>query len=159
MRLLAALLIAFATQAGAAELTGRVVSIADGDTITVLDADHAQHIVRLAGIDAPEKRQAFGNVSRQHLAGLVFQHDVIVEWKKRDRYGRLVGVVRVDGHDANLAQVQAGLAWHYKAYEREQSTADRQSYADAESAARNAREGLWRDLAPLAPWEFRHPLR
>ena len=156
MRLLAVLLIAFAAHAGATELVGRVVSIADGDTITVLDAEHVQHIVRLAGIDAPERKQAFSNVSRQHLAGLVFQRDVAVEWRKRDRYGRLVGVVRVDGQDADLAQVQAGLAWHYKAYEREQSTADRLAYADAEGVARAVQLGLWRDAAPVAPWEFRH---
>lgn len=60
-----------------------VVSIADGDTVTVLDAEHTQHKVRLAGIDAPERGQAFGNVSRQHLAGLVFQRDVTVDWHKR----------------------------------------------------------------------------
>ena len=156
MRLLAVLLVAIATHAGAAELVGRVVSIADGDTITVLDAKHVQHIVRLAGIDAPERKQPFSNVSRQHLAGLVFQRDVAVEWRKRDRYGRLVGVVRVDGQDANLAQVQAGLAWHYKAYEREQRFSNRQAYADAENAARAANVGLWHDAAPTAPWDWRH---
>ena len=156
MRLLAALLLALVTSASGAELAGRVVSIADGDTVTVLDADHVQHIVRLAGIDAPEKRQPFGNVSRQHLAGLVFQRDVTVEWKKRDRYGRMIGVVRIDGQDASLAQVQAGLAWHYLAYAGEQRPADRLAYADAEQQARADRQGLWRDLAPVPPWEWRH---
>jgi endonuclease YncB( thermonuclease family) len=103
MRIVLALLLTLATHAGAAELWGRVVSLADGDTLTVLDGDRVLHTVRLAGIDSPERRQAFGNVSRQHLAGLVFDRDVTVEWHKRDRYGRLVARVLVGGQDANLA--------------------------------------------------------
>ena len=73
-------------------LTGQVVKITDGDTLTVLDASRQQHRIRLTGIDAPEKRQAFGTVSRQHLAGLVFGHVVTVEWHKRDRYQRILGL-------------------------------------------------------------------
>jgi endonuclease YncB( thermonuclease family) len=80
MRIVLALLLTLATHAGAAELWGRVVSLADGDTLTVLDGDRVLHTVRLAGIDSPERRQAFGNVSRQHLAGLFFDRDVTVEW-------------------------------------------------------------------------------
>jgi hypothetical protein len=80
MRIVLALLLTLATHAGAAELWGRVVSLPDGDTLTVLDGDRVLHTVRLAGIDSPERRQAFGNVSRQHLAGLVFDRDVTVEW-------------------------------------------------------------------------------
>jgi endonuclease YncB( thermonuclease family) len=74
-------------------LTGEVVALSDGDTITVLDSSNVQHKVRLAGIDAPESKQAFGTVSRQHLAALVFRKQVTVEWFKRDRYGRIVGKV------------------------------------------------------------------
>ena len=136
---------------------GRVVAIADGDTVTVLDATQTQHKVRLAGIDAPEKHQAYGNVSRQHLASAVFGRTVTVDWTKRDRYGREIGKILVDGADANLGQIEAGLAWHYKKYEREQSPKDRAAYAAAEQAARAARRGLWQDPDPIAPWVFRHP--
>lgn len=143
----------------ATQLAGEVVGLSDGDTVTVLDATKTQYKVRLAGIDAPEKSQPFGNRSRQHLAELVFRKQVVVEWSKQDRYGRIVGKVLVAGRDACLAQVSAGLAWHYKAYQREQSPGDQAAYAAAEEAARGKRVGLWRDPAPMAPWEFRHARR
>lgn len=86
--------LALAANAGLAEvLVGRVVSVADGDTLTVLDASRRQHKIRLAGIDAPEKKQPFGNVSRQSLGQLTHGKQVLVEWHKRDRYGRLIGKV------------------------------------------------------------------
>jgi hypothetical protein len=94
--------------------------------------------------------EPFGTVSRQHLASLVFGQDVTVEWHKRDRYGRLVGRVVVDGRDANLAQSEAGLAWHYVAYAGEQAPADRQAYSQAEQAARARAAGIWRDHEPVA---------
>lgn len=136
---------------------GRVVAIADGDTVTVLDATNTQHKVRLAGIDAPEKHQAYGNVSRQHLASAVFGRTVTVDWTKRDRYGREIGKILVDGVDANLRQIEAGQAWHYKKYEREQSPVDRAAYAAAEQTARAGRRGLWQETDPIPPWVFRHP--
>lgn len=159
MRLILALLLAVATHASAAELLGRVVKVADGDTITVLDAGRVQHVVRLAGIDAPEKGQPFGQVSRRRLVERVIAHDVAVEWHKRDRYGRLVGVVMLDGQDVNLELVAAGLAWHYRAYEGEQAPEQRQAYREAEEAARAAHTGLWREAGPVAPWEHRKALR
>src|SRR5262245_12419994 len=85
------LLLFVATSATADTLTGRVVAVADGDTITVLDASHVQHKIRLAGIDSPEKAQPFGQRSKQNLSALVYRKDVTVEWSKRDRYGRIVG--------------------------------------------------------------------
>lgn len=137
-------------------LQGKVVGISDGDTITVLDGSKAQHKIRLAGIDAPEKSQAFGERSKQHLSDLVFGKTVTVDWNKTDRYGRTVGKVIVNSRDANLGQVSAGLAWHYKQYEKEQSAPDRTSYAQAEIDARNRRIGLWNDATPVPPWDFRH---
>lgn len=137
-------------------IEGRVVGIADGDTITVLDDTNTQHKIRLAGIDAPEKKQAFGNSSKKSLSDLVFAKSVTVETDKRDKYGREVGKVLVGGVDANLEQVKRGMAWHYKAYEREQSVIDRKVYADAENEAKHARRGLWTDAAPEPPWEFRN---
>ncbi|BCT69544.1 thermonuclease family protein [Nitrosospira sp. NRS527] len=141
--------------AQAETLTGEVVKIADGDTLTVLDASKQQHRIRLTGIDAPEKKQAFGTVSKQHLANLVFGRAVMVEWHKRDRYQRILGKVLVDGQDANLEQIRAGLAWHYKQYGKDQQPVDRRLYAEAEEAARLKGVGLWCDPAPLPPWDFR----
>ncbi len=137
-------------------VSGLVVGIADGDTLTLLDAANVQHKVRLAGIDAPEKRQAFGERSKQNLAGLVFRKQVIVEWSKLDRYGRMIGKVIRGQEDVCRAQIYAGLAWHYKAYEREQTAGDREDYARAELEARTGKRGLWRDSAPMPPWDFRH---
>ena len=145
-----------ALSCAATQLTGRVVGVHDGDTVTVLDANRVQHKIRLAGIDAPELKQAFGTRSRQNLAGMVFGKDVLVEWNKRDRYGRTVGVVLVGGHDANLEQIRSGMAWWYRQYAREQTPNDRQLYELAENEARAAKHGLWADAAPVPPWEWRH---
>lgn len=138
---------------------GRVVRIADGDTITVLDSEKHQHKIRLVGIDAPEKKQAFGQVSRQNLARLVFGKNVTVEVRKLDHYRRELGKVVVGDVDANLEQIKAGLAWHYKKYAREQPTEERAAYSEAERVARENHIGLWRDANPIPPWEFRHGAR
>lgn len=142
--------------AGAATLIGKVVGVSDGDTITVLDAGKVQHKIRLAGIDAPEKAQAFGQSSKEHLSDSVFGKQVQVEFSKTDKYGRIVGKVLVNGMDANLQQVRSGMAWHYKEYMGEQTSADRASYAQAESFAKSSQQGLWRDAKPMPPWEWRH---
>lgn len=137
-------------------LRGRIVGVSDGDTVTLLDAARQQHKIRLAGIDAPEKSQAFGQRAKERLSDLVFGQPVTVEGRKTDRYGRLVGKVIVSGTDANLMQLRAGMAWHYKQYEKEQTPADRQLYAQTERAAQDQRLGLWRDANPQPPWDFRH---
>ena len=129
--------------------------MADGDTLTVLDSAKTQHKIRLAGIDAPEKAQPFGDRSKQNLSKWVYRRDVIVEWHKKDRYGRLVGVVLVDGHDVNLEQVRAGFAWWYRDYAREQTPADRKVYETAEHAAKEQKLGLWADPQLVPPWEWR----
>lgn len=139
-----------------ADFTGNVVGVSDGDTITVLDTDKVQHKIRLTGIDAPEKKQPFGNRSKQSLSDMVFNKTVAVETNKRDRYGRELGKVLASGKDVNLEQVRAGLAWHYKAYELTQPVADRQAYAEAENEAKAAKRGLWVDAEPTPPWEWRH---
>lgn len=139
----------------AATLTGLVVGVSDGDTVTVLDSARAQHKIRLAGIDAPEKHQPFGNASKASLSAKIFNREVEVEYNKSDRYGRLVGKITVGGIDANLEQVKAGMAWHYKAYEKEQRPEDRLAYGRAEDAARLQKIGIWRDPDPTPPWEFR----
>ncbi len=153
---LAALIWAAATLSMAGEqLHGRVVGVIDGDTVDVLDAGKVQHRIRLAGIDAPEKGMPYGQKSKQHLSDLVFGREVTVEGDKLDRYHRVVGKIVVNGRDANLAQVSSGMAWHYKQYQKEQSPADRQAYAEAEDQAHQAHKGLWADKEPVPPWEWR----
>lgn len=138
-----------------ATLEGKVVRVADGDTVTLLDVDRRQHTIRLSGIDAPERLQPYGQQSRKHLAHGVLGKTVRVEYEKADRYGRLVGKVMDGERDANLAQIQAGLAWHYKRYQSEQVSTDRETYDLAEKAARQQRQGLWHFKEPEAPWDFR----
>lgn len=133
--------------------------MADGDTITVLDANKVQHKVRLAGIDAPERTQPYGERSRESLDELVAGKTVIVETHKKDRYKRLVGKVLVDGHDVNIEQVRRGMAWFYREYAHEQSATDRQGYDQAEIEAKGFRKGLWADKSPVPPWEFRQKNR
>lgn len=157
--LLATILSVIAVLGQAATIEGWVVGVTDGDTVTVLDGSNTQHKIRLAGIDAPEKKQAFGARSKQSLSDLVFDRQVSVETDKRDRYGREVGVILVNGKDANLEQITRGFAWHYKAYEREQSANDRKLYDFAEQEARARRRGLWADVDPMPPWDYRHSKR
>jgi len=149
-------LLLFFSVAQAETLNGYVVAISDGDTLTLLDSKNQQYKIRLAGIDAPEKAQAFGERSKQHLAGLVFNKKVTVEWDKLDRYGRTVGKVLANGRDANLEQIKAGMAWWYEKYRKEQSSADQQTYQVEEQHARSQRIGLWREANPVAPWDWRH---
>ncbi len=141
--------------ASADTLTGKVVKVADCDSITVLDNTNIQHRIRLQGIDAPERKQSFGNASRKHLASLVAGKTVTVKWDKRDRYRRIVGFVIVDGQDVNLAQVKAGMAWFYRYYQKELGAENRKLYAQAEDEARAIKKGLWQDKNPLSPWEWR----
>lgn len=148
-----------ATTCNAAEIHGQVVAIADGDTLTVLDEAKTQHKIRLAGIDAPEKRQTLGQRSKQSLSDLVFGRQVTVETTKKDFRGRDIGKIILDGQDVNLEQVRRGMAWHYKAYAREQSAEDRRAYMAAEVQAQKARIGLWRDAEPMPPWEFRRQMK
>ena len=136
-------------------LEGKVVKLADGDSITVLDRDNVQHKIRLAGIDTPERKQPYGKVAKQFLSDKIANETVCVGWYKKDRYQRLIGVVLFNDEDVNLSIVKAGLAWHYKAYQKEQSESDREKYADAETYAKKKRLGLWKDKHAIAPWEWR----
>ena len=140
----------------ASTVTGKVIGISDGDTIDVLDSSKTTHRIRLAGIDAPEKAQPFGQRSKEHLSDSVFGKQVEVQGGKIDKYGRTVGKILVNGFDANLEQIRAGLAWHYKAYASEQSVNDRSLYAIAEDKARVQHLGLWSEKKQMPPWEWRH---
>lgn len=146
----------WAAASTAANLHGKVVAVGDGDTVTVLDADKHQHRIRLAGIDATEKAQAFGQASKKSLSDLIYGRQVDVNWGKRDRYGRIIGKIVAEDADICLEQIRRGMAWHYKQYQCDQSTEDRRAYAAAEDSARANHVGLWRDANPVPPREFRH---
>ena len=121
----------------------------DGDTLTVLRAGHAA-TVRLQGVDAPEKRQAYGDRARRFVADVAFDQTVSVRTTGRDRNGRLLGeVVLPDGRSLNQELVRAGYAWWFRKYSRDIRL------ARLEDEARQDRRGLWADDAPQAPWEYR----
>lgn len=130
-------------------ITGRIVSIADGDTARLLTPDKRQVKIRLVHIDAPEKAQAYGKRSRQTLAAYIFKKDVTVKVFGTDKYKRTLGEIFVGDKSINLAMVRDGMAWHYKKYSQHEN------YAQAESQARAAKRGLWADEKPMAPWDWR----
>jgi endonuclease YncB( thermonuclease family) len=148
-------LLALNLPAHSAQATGRVVGLIDGDTLDILTAGFETLRVRLSGIDAPELGQAFGRNAKAALSSLVFARSVAIEWRKRDRYDRLVAKVTLEGRDIALEMLALGVAWHYTRFESEQPAADRREYADAQIRARVARRGLWADAAPVPPWEYR----
>ena len=152
-RLLAPLLLLFTLSAQTETLEGKVVKIADGDTLTLLTSSNEQVKIRLAGIDTPEKKQPFGNKAKQALANLAFQKQALIEVEVKDRYGRTVGVVFVDGLNVNAELVKQGMAWVYRKY-----TDDKRLYT-LESEAKQAKRGLWIDKNPIPPWEWRRGRR
>lgn len=130
-------------------IAGKVVNVHDGDTVRVLDAANVQHKVRLQGIDAPERGQPFGTVSRDRLAALVMGKAVTVHDDGRDKYGRTLGRIEIEGQDVNRTLVAEGLAWHYVKFSKDAGL------AAAEREARAAKRGLWGDAKPVPPWEWR----
>ena len=148
-RLLLPLLLLFTLSAQAETLEGKVIKIADGDTLTLLTSANKQIKIRLAGIDTPEKKQPFGKRAKQALANLAFQKQALVEVETKDRYGRTVGTVFVGSQNLNAELVRQGMAWVYRKY-----TDDERLYA-LESEAKQAKRGLWLDENPIPPWEWR----
>jgi len=138
----------------AAEFTGKVVGVTDGDTVSVMHADKAEE-VRLWGIDAPESNQAFGTKAKQAASTLCFGKVVTVTVKDTDRYGRTVGdVVLPDGKRLSRELILAGMGWWYNKYAPKDSELQR-----AEEEAQKKKRGLWADKAPVPPWEFRSSKR
>jgi endonuclease YncB( thermonuclease family) len=154
-KLIALIWLCIAMSLNATTLQGKVVSVADGDTITVLDSQKTQHKIRLQGIDAPERAQAFGNKSKQSLHEMVHGKQVTVDYQKKDKYGRVVGKILLNNTDVCLEQLKRGMAWHYKQYANEQPKEDRETYSLAEQQAKTELKGLWKDKQPVPPWEFR----
>ena len=110
-----------------------------------------QHKIRLSAIDTPEKAQPWGQKAKESLSNMVFNRQVTVDWHKTDRYGRTLGKVIVDGVDANLGQIKAGMAWHYKQYAKEQPEDDRVLYGEAENVARMLKKGLCGQIMTQCP--------
>jgi endonuclease YncB( thermonuclease family) len=142
------LLLTLSQLIGAGELSGRVVNVHDGDTLTVL-VSRKQIKVRLTEIDAPERKQPFGTRSRQSLAELCGGKEARIAERGKDRYGRTLGHANCSGVDANAEQVRRGMAWVYDRY-----VTDRGLY-QLQEEARAARRGLWHDQNPVPPWEWR----
>ncbi len=140
------LLIACAVQAN---ITGKVVSVADGDTITILH-NKKQYRIRLYGIDCPEKKQAYGTKAKQFTSDLIFGKVVRIVETERDRHGRTVGVVYVGDRCVNEALLKSGYAWVNSQYCKKCK-----AWIKFEENARKNKRGLWADKNPIPPWEFR----
>ncbi|MDR1080555.1 MAG: thermonuclease family protein [Deltaproteobacteria bacterium] len=136
---------------------GQVVSVQDGDTITVTTTDYEQLRVRFYGIDCPEKNQNHGPEAKEYLTGLVFGKTVDIEVLDIDRYSRQVGLVRLDGTLINQRMIEAGYAWTYEQYCKVKDLCA--DFRNAESSARGRRAGLWADSDPVAPWDHRRSRR
>jgi len=154
-----ALLVVVASPIHAETLQGTVVGVIDGDTVDILDDSRKKWRVRLAGIDAPERKQPFGTASRQRLADGVFRQTVTVTWTKLDGYGRIIGTIMLGGADVNLAQINSGMAWVYWKYLNELPVGTRGEYLSAEAEAQSARRGLWIEPSPVPPLDWRKPRR
>ncbi len=130
-------------------LTGRAVRIIDGDTFEILTKSNTTYKIRLTDIDAPEKKQDFGNAAKQKLAACIFGREVRVIYEKLDRNKRILGHVYIGKEDINLKMIEAGMAWHFKKY------SDNEHFASAENLARKYKKGLWIQPDPLSPWDYR----
>ena len=128
----------------------RVVGVKDGDTVVLLTAAKEEITVRLSEIDAPERKQAFGTVSRTFLSNLIFGKEVKLEKLGKDRYGRTLGFIYLrNGTNVNVEMVKNGMAWQYEKYSKSAVL------KKAQASAKSMKAGLWRDPYPVAPWEFR----
>jgi endonuclease YncB( thermonuclease family) len=131
-------------------ITARVISVTDGDNLTVFDPDDKQVLIRLHGLDCPELEQPFGEQAKEFTSNQCFGKIIMYRMVGLDRFDRTIAIVYLeDGSELNLAILKAGLAWHLKRY------SDRQDYADAEEEARRAGIGLWAGKDPTPPWEWR----
>ena len=159
-----ALAILFAFNVGfiRADFTAKVRKIVDGDTIHVVDKYGNQFKIRLTGIDAPEKNQAYGLESKNQLSEAINNRWVFLESKPNegkpytvDRYKRVLAKVILNGADINLLQISSGYAWHFKRYQNQQSPSDQKAYDYAEKNAKKNQLGLWEEKKPIAPWKWR----
>ena len=145
-----------------ADFTAKVVRVVDGDTVYVANKSGKKFKVRLTGIDAPEQNQPYGLASTYHLKEILIDKWVLLKSKPKngnlysiDRYDRVLAKVILDGSDINLFQVSSGYAWHFKRYQKQQSSSDRQIYSQAELNAKKNKLGLWKEKKSIAPWKWR----
>lgn len=133
-------------------LTGKVIKISDGDTITVLIENNQSIKIRLYGIDAPEKRQDFGQKAKQFISNLIFDKKVKVDIKNKDRYGRSVALVYLDSLSVNESMIENGYAWVYIQYCKEPYLT---KWLRLQAIVKQQKRGLWSGYDYIAPWEFR----
>lgn len=132
---------------------GKVIAVADGDTMTVLTNSNEQVRIRLYGIDTPEKAQSFGTKAKQALAEMTFGKQVEILPVVKDRYGRTVAHVLIDREEVNGRMIEDGWAWVYQQYCKEAVCTQWSAW---EAEARSLGAGLWADPNPTPPWEWRH---
>ena len=133
-------------------ISGKVVKVADGDTITILNSRNKQIKIRLYGIDAPEKAQDFGNVSKEYLANLVAGKNIDIMVIDTDRYGRYVGRINIDGKEVAEEMIKSGLAWLYTSYCK---ISECKQWKELETQAKAAKIGLWSNPSAKEPWQWR----
>lgn len=131
------------------ELRGRIVRVSDGDTVVLLDSTNTQHRIRLDGIDCPEKGQPFGRKATDFVKNLAAGKQAVVYWDKKDRYGRILGYLIVDGVNVNKELLKNGLAWHYKHFNQDKEL------AELEQQAKDKKLNIWSDKNPIEPYQWR----
>jgi micrococcal nuclease len=140
----------FACAVFAADYTGKVVGVTDGDTITVLHNVRDEKI-RLNGIDCPEKAQAYGHKAKEAASALAFGKEVTIQTHDLDKYGRTIGdVILANGKNLSQELVREGMCWWYRKYAPGNTVLE-----GLEAKAREAKRGLWADPNPIPPWEWR----
>ena len=145
-----------ASAAHAETINGQVVSVSDGDTLTLADPSKQVQAIRLLGIDAPELTQDFGQKARAALSALAFNQQVTADCRTMDQRLHKLCVVSIGGQDVGLEQIRAGMAWWDKQYSAQQSAKERADYEQAEFMAKIHRSGLWNSKNPTPPWDWRH---
>lgn len=143
------ILLLFPTTLSAHTLRGKIVRVSDGDTVVLLDSTNTQHKIRLDGIDCPEKGQPFGRKATDFVKQLTTGKEIVVEWEKKDRYKRILGVVYADGLNVNKELLKNGLAWHYKHFNQDKEL------AELEQQAKDKKLNIWSEKNPIEPYQWR----
>jgi endonuclease YncB( thermonuclease family) len=135
------------------QLKGRIIGVSDGDSVSLLDEKNVVFKIRLNGIDAPEKKQDFGNASKNFIGDLIYDKFVWVRTNGLDRYGRTIGTIYLNenmiGKSVNEMSLENGMSWHYKKYDKNIL------WSNIELKAKEDKIGLWQLQNPIPPWSFR----
>ena len=156
MRLIGIVLALLCLPAKADVLTGRVVDVTSGDTLTIVDTTNLRHRIHLLGIDAPEIQQDFGPASRTSLSAIAFNQPVHATCLRKDALRHDICVVALRGRDIGLEQLRGGMAWTYPLHDKLLTPQERSIYQQAEFFAKIHRGGLWNSKNPTPPWIFRN---